>query len=51
MHNKSILNNKKELDFYIPDLNLAIECNGIYWHSDKLRDIRYHYNKTKECNE
>lgn len=51
MHDKNILNNKKELDFYIPDLNLAIECNGIYWHSDKLRDITYHYNKTKECNE
>lgn len=22
-----------ELDFYLPDFNIAIECNGIYWHS------------------
>lgn len=24
----------KELDIYIPDKHIAIECNGIYWHSD-----------------
>ncbi len=23
-----------ELDFYLPEYNLAIEANGIYWHSD-----------------
>ena len=23
----------KELDFYLPDYNIAIEMNGIYWHS------------------
>lgn len=26
--------NKKELDFYIPESNLAIEFNGLYWHSE-----------------
>lgn len=25
-----------ELDIYIPDLNLALEYDGIYWHSDRV---------------
>jgi protein-arginine kinase activator protein McsA len=29
---RSILKGK-ELDIYIPHKNLAIECNGLYWHS------------------
>lgn len=37
----------KEIDFYLPDYSLAIECNGVYWHSKK--DERYHYNKFLEC--
>ena len=41
----------KELDFYIPSHNLAIECNGIYWHSDKCKDDKkYHFQKYTECN-
>jgi very-short-patch-repair endonuclease len=39
-----------ELDFYIPDKNLAIEVNGIYWHSEEMgKDKLYHLNKTIEC--
>ncbi|WGA02362.1 hypothetical protein [Campylobacter phage vB_Cj_QDYZ] len=41
----------KELDFYIPHYKLAIECNGVYWHSDKFKDKNYHLNKTKKCQE
>lgn len=26
----------KEIDIFIPDLNLGFEFNGLYWHSDKL---------------
>ncbi len=31
------------VDFYLPDYNLAIECDGVYWHHgkeehDKKRD-------------
>jgi uncharacterized Zn finger protein (UPF0148 family) len=40
----------QELDFYIPSHNLAIEFNGIYWHSElrgKTRD--YHLSKTENC--
>lgn len=44
----SILKNK-ELDFYIPEYNLAIECNGSYWHSTKFKDKWYHLNKTIKC--
>lgn len=50
-NNRTILN-RKELDFYIPKYNLAIEMNGIYWHSDfKKTDKNYHYNKWRICND
>ena len=39
----------KELDIYIPALNIAIECNGLYWHSNKRKSKTYHLNKTKAC--
>ena len=31
-----------ELNFYLPDYNLAIEFNGDYFHSDLFRDKLYH---------
>ena len=34
-----------ELDIYLPDLNLGIEFNGLYWHSEKNREKNHHYNK------
>jgi len=41
-----------QLDFYIPDKNLAIEFNGDYWHSVNTgRDPNYHLNKTLLCQE
>ena len=43
---RGILKNH-ELDIYIPSKNIAIECNGCYWHSQKPK--KYHYNKFKEC--
>ena len=41
-----------ELDFYIPDHNLAIEFNGLSWHSEVSgkKDSTYHLNKTLMCN-
>ena len=38
-----------ELDIYIPDRKLAIEFNGSYWHSDEIKDRKYHQNKTMMC--
>lgn len=41
----------KELDFYIPSYNLAIEYNGLFWHSEaRGKDKNYHYNKMLQCN-
>ncbi len=47
---KSTLNGQ-ELDIYIPELKLAIECNGTYWHSSICKDKNYHYNKSRLCEE
>lgn len=41
----------KELDIFIPSHNLAIEYNGLYWHSEEFLDNDYHLNKTKLCEE
>lgn len=42
----------KELDIYIPEKNLAIEYDGLIWHSDKIIESpSYHWNKTKMCME
>jgi hypothetical protein len=40
---------KGELDIYIPEKNLAIEFNGVYWHSDQFKEKNYHFNKWKQC--
>jgi hypothetical protein len=49
-NDKSILDNKQELDFYLPEYKLAIEFNGLYWHSELFKDKNYHLNKTNLCN-
>ena len=41
----------KELDIYIPQKKVAIECDGLYWHSDKMKPNDYHFNKTLACEE
>ena len=41
-----------ELDIVIPEHNLAIEFNGLIWHSELYgKDKTYHINKTKLCND
>ena len=30
---------------------MIIECNGIYWHSNKIKNKSYHYNKLKHTND
>lgn len=47
-HNRSLIK-PYELDIFIPDKNIAIETNGIYWHSELFKDKNYHYNKWKAC--
>jgi hypothetical protein len=41
----------KELDVYLPDLKLAFEFNGIYWHNELYKSKYYHYDKTNSCQE
>ena len=38
-----------ELDIYLPDLGLAFEFNGLYWHNELNKSNNYHYTKTKKC--
>lgn len=41
-----------ELDIYLPDYNLAIEYDGVVWHSEKFgRDRYYHIDKLNKCND
>jgi very-short-patch-repair endonuclease len=40
-----------ELDIYLPDKKLAIEFDGLYWHSADKVSRSYHLNKTKLCEE
>ncbi|GIU69097.1 MAG: hypothetical protein KatS3mg002_0333 [Candidatus Woesearchaeota archaeon] len=43
-------NNRLELDLYIPDFNFAIEFNGVYWHSEFIRNNKNrHLIKTRLC--
>lgn len=48
-NDKFVLGNNKHLDFYIPAHNLAIEFNGVYWHSEIYKDSTYHLDKTMKC--
>lgn len=53
---RTILKNNKELDIYIPEKNIAIEFNGLYWHScfdknDEKNVSKRHIIKTDECEE
>ena len=48
---RGILSNPlQELDIYIPSKKIAIEYDGLIWHSDKFNeDANYHFKKTEEC--
>lgn len=41
----------KEIDLLIPELNIGIEYNGLYFHTEKMgKNSTYHLNKTIDCN-
>lgn len=40
-----------ELDIYCKERRLAIEYNGLYWHSDQFVNDDYHLSKTERCKE
>jgi hypothetical protein len=39
----------KELDIYLPNIKLAFEFNGLWWHNETNKPRDYHLNKTDEC--
>ena len=38
-----------ELDVYLPELKIALEFNGVHWHSEEYVESNYHLNKTELC--
>jgi hypothetical protein len=50
LNKRDLLSSRMEIDIYIPKLKLAIEVNGIYWHSESMGKYRdYHLYKTEQC--
>ena len=47
--NYRIVLHPSELDIYLPKIKLAIEFNGLYWHSNIYREFNYHQNKALKC--
>jgi len=52
MNERKLFNNRIELDFYMPQNSLAIELNGLFYHSENFgnKNKNYHLNKTNLCN-
>ena len=48
LNDRSVLNGK-ELDVYLPELGIAFEFNGVYWHSELHKPKKYHLEKTNNC--
>ncbi len=48
---RSVLSENKELDIYIPNKNISVEINGLYYHGELNggKDKNYHLKKTEEC--
>ena len=51
IHSDKKVLNGLELDIYLPEIKLAIEFDGIYFHSEITgkKNRSYHLNKTKMC--
>jgi hypothetical protein len=47
-NDRSILSGK-EIDIYLPKYNIAIEFNGLYWHSSLYKEKKYHLDKKEKC--
>ncbi len=41
---------KYSADFYLPEFNLILECDGMYWHSEAIKSPSYHADKKKLYN-
>ncbi len=41
-----LIDERLELDIYIPELKLGFEYNGLFWHNEINKGVTYHFNKT-----
>lgn len=47
---RSVLFDAREIDMVVPSKNVAIEYDGLYWHSERTKPSKtYHLDKTVEC--
>lgn len=46
---RNILPTNQELDIFVPEKNIAIEFNGVYWHDENHKPKTYHYDKWLAC--
>jgi hypothetical protein len=51
IYNSRELISPYELDIYLPELKIAIEYNGLYWHNELRKDKSYHLKKHNLCKE
>lgn len=51
MSDRTILSSGLEVDIFVPSKKLAIEFNGLYWHSEKFRSKTYHQQKSLEAHD
>lgn len=49
-NNRTIIT-PKEIDILLPDHNLGIEYNGVYWHREEIVGRSYHRDKQQLCND
>ena len=49
IENSKKIINPYELDIYLPDLKLAFEFNGLFWHCEYQRADDFHLMKTELC--
>ena len=50
VHNQKILDLELRPDFLIPEFNLIIECNGLYWHSELFKTKMDHFQRREIFN-
>lgn len=50
INDRKILGNRKEIDIFIPSHNVGFEIDGIWWHSSRYKDHKYHLSKTEYAN-
>lgn len=42
-------NDARRVDILVKDRNIVIEYNGIYWHSEEIRDKNWHKQRSIDC--